>query len=213
VAPELRPARPADAPLLAEVLEMAARGHLARGPWDLLFPDAAERAAALGMLAGHFPSWCHHSVFSVAELEGEPAAALAAFEPAAIGSTGLAAPLAATLARLGWSERRMAAAGPLLAPYLSCFPDMPEGVWIVENVGTRPAWRRRGLLAALLEQALGEGRRRGHASAQISCLIGNEAARRAYERAGFRAVEERKDPAFEALLGAPGFLRMTRRLD
>jgi translation initiation factor 4G len=212
VAPELRRAGPGDAALVAEVLEMAGRGHLPRGPWDLLFPDAGERAAALGMLAGHFPSWCHHSVFHVAEQDGAPAAALASFEPAAIGGTALAGPLAATFSRLGWPEGRMAAAGPLLAPYLRCFPDMPAGVWIVENVGTRPAWRRRGLVGALLEQALAEGRRAGHESAQISCLIGNDAARHAYERAGFETVEERKDPAFEALLGAPGFLRMTRAL-
>jgi 2-methylisocitrate lyase-like PEP mutase family enzyme/ribosomal protein S18 acetylase RimI-like enzyme len=212
VALELRPARSSDAALLAEVLETAGRGHLPRGPWDLLFPDAAERAAALGMLASQLPSWCHHTVFNVAELAGEPAAALAAFEPAAIGGTALTGPLAAIFSRLGWPEGRKAAAGPLLAPYLACFPDMPAGVWIVENVATRPAWRRRGLVAALLEHALAEGRRRGHASAQISCLIGNEAARHAYERAGFRPIEERKTPAFEALLGAPGFLRMTRPL-
>ena len=39
--------------------------------------------------------------------------------------------------------------------------------------------------------------------------LGNEAAQRAYEKAGFRVVEERKDPAFEALLGAAGFARLT----
>jgi ribosomal protein S18 acetylase RimI-like enzyme len=210
--PELRPARPGDEPLLAEVLEMAGRGHLPRGPWDLLFPDPAERSAGLRALAGGAPSWCHRSVFLVAEADGEPAAALAGFEPRAIGGADLAGPLAAIFARLGWPAERVAGAGPLLAPYLRCFPALRPGVWIVENVGTRPAHRRRGLVGALLEHVLAEGRRRGHREAQISCLVGNSAAHSAYERAGFRAVEERKDPAFEACFGAPGFLRMTRSL-
>jgi RimJ/RimL family protein N-acetyltransferase len=64
----------------------------------------------------------------------------------------------------------------------------------------------------LLEQALEAGRRAGHAHAQISCLIGNEPAQRAYEKVGFRVTEERKDAAFETLLGAPGFLRMNLAL-
>ena len=206
---QLRPARSGDGALVAEVLEMAARGHLPRGPWDLLFPEPAERCAALRMLAGGVPSWCHYSVFHVAELDGAAGAALAAFETRAIGGTELAGPLAAIFARLGFSPERLAGVGPLLAPYLRCFPELTEGVWIVENVGTRAAFRRRGLVGALLDHALEEGRRRGQRTAQISCLIGNAPARLAYQRAGFRPVEERKDPAFEARFGAPGFLRLT----
>jgi len=200
----LRDASAADVPLLARVLEMAGRGHLPRGPWDLLFPDPGERTRALARLAGHEPSWCHYSVFHVAEWEGEPAAALCAFAP---GGLELGKPLAEVFAHLGWPAERSAGAGPLLAPYLRCFPDMPGDAWIVENVGALPAFRRRGLVAALLERALAEGRRRGHRRAQISCLLGNEPALGAYQRAGFRVVETREDPEFAALLGAPGFAR------
>jgi RimJ/RimL family protein N-acetyltransferase len=64
----------------------------------------------------------------------------------------------------------------------------------------------------LLERALEEGRSKGFRRAQISCLIGNDAAQRAYERAGFEVVEERRSEAFERLIGAPGFSRMTRKL-
>ena len=91
-------------------------------------------------------------------------------------------------------------------------PTSPPGHWIVENVGTRPELRRRGLVGALLERALARGRERGFARAQISCLIGNDAAQRAYEKAGFRVVEELRDAAFEAMLGAPGYSRMTLAL-
>jgi translation initiation factor 4G len=210
--PELRPARAGDVPLIARVLEMSGRGHLERGAWDVLFPDGAERERALRRIAAGARSWCGHAVFRVAEVDGAAGAALAAFEPTAIGGTSLAGALADAFAELGWSAERSTEALERTAPYMLCFPDMPGGTWIVENVGTLPTHRRRGLAAALLDLALEEGRRRGHARAQISCLIGNEPARFAYERAGFEVVEERTHPEFGALLGAPGFLRMVRPL-
>jgi GNAT superfamily N-acetyltransferase len=216
LAPAVFPARPAsvrDVPFVASVLEMAARGHLERGPWDLLFPDAAERMRALRYIAGEAtPSWCHYSRFLVIDLDGSPAAALCAFEPGEVGATSLAVPLNETFALLGWTDQRAAAVGPLLAPYVACFPDMPAGTWIVEDVGTRVDARRRGLVRTLLEAALAEGACHGLRRAQISCLIGNDAAQRAYERAGFEVVEERRDPEFERLLGAPGFSRLVRPL-
>ncbi len=79
---EIHLAAPADVPLLAEVLEMASRGQLERGAWDLMFPDAEERGAALRLLSGGVDSWCHYRVFRVAEVDGEPAAALSGFAPA-----------------------------------------------------------------------------------------------------------------------------------
>lgn len=208
-----RPARAADSPFLADVLEMAARGHLPLGPWDLAFPDARERRRALEQLAGGgVHSWCHHSLFQVADRGGEACAALVAFEPEELGEVSLAKPLLDAFQLLAWSPERMAAVGPLLAPYLRCFPEMPPGSWIVENVGTRADMRRQGLVHGLLERALETGRSRGHRRAQISCLIGNLAAQRAYEKVGFAVVEERTDAEFERLIGAPGFSRMTRAL-
>lgn len=206
----LRRARPGDVPFIAQVLEMASRGHLERGPWDLIFPDDAERRRALEFIAGEASqSWCHHGLFHVAELDGRPCSALVTFEPGELGDSSLAAPLVESFAMLGFDEERVAAAGSRVAPVLACFPDMPAGTWIVENVGTREDARRRGLTRALLERALELGRRRGLATAQISCMIGNDSAQRAYERAGFEVVEERRDADFENMIGSPGFVRMT----
>lgn len=209
----LRRARTGDAAFLARVLEMAGRGHLARGPWDLMFPEAAERTRALEHIAGVAPvSWCHHSQFHVADCDGSAAAALVCFEAVELGDTSLGPCLMETYSRLGWAPERVSGTLARLEPYVRCFPDMPAGTWIVENVATREDARRRGLVRALLDRALAEGRRRGFGRAQISCLIGNEAAQRAYERAGFEVVEERRDAKFETLIGAPGFSRMTREL-
>jgi translation initiation factor 4G len=210
---EIRAARAAEAPFLAEVLLMASRGHLPLGAWDLVFPDARECRRALERLAGGgVRSWCHHSLFQVADRGGEACAALVAFEPEELGETSLGKPMLDVFQHLAWPPERIAGIGPRLAPYLRCFPEMPPGSWIIENVGTRADRRRQGLVHALLEHALELGRSRGHRRAQISCLIGNLAAQRAYEKAGFAVVEELRDAGFERQLGAPGFSRMTRVL-
>jgi ribosomal protein S18 acetylase RimI-like enzyme len=209
----IRAARPSDAEFLGEVLEMAGRGHLVRGPWDLMFPEPHERQSALRRIAdGEVLSWCHRDCFRVLDEDGEACAAMVAFEPSALGGTSLAAPLFDVFAHLAWTTERISRVGPLLEPYTRCLPDMPAGTWIVENVGARPDKRRRGLVAELLEHSLEAGREQGFRRAQISCLVGNDPARRAYEKAGFEVVEELVDPAFEDLLGAPGFQRMTRTL-
>lgn len=206
----LRPARRGDGRFVAGVLEMAGRGHLARGAWDVAFEDDALRARALEELATSAPaSWCHHSVFWVAEVDGLPAAALCAFAAGPTTAHAFGVALGHVHRELCWSEAEVGAQAERLLPFLQCFPDMPPGTWIVENVGTAPAHRRRGLVRELLEAALADGRGAGCEHAQISCLVGNDPARRAYERAGFEVVEERTDPAFEALLGSPGFVRMT----
>jgi ribosomal protein S18 acetylase RimI-like enzyme len=60
----------------------------------------------------------------------------------------------------------------------------------------------------LLREVLARGRARGHEVLQIGVLIGNHPAQRAYEGAGFRVVDEKRHPDFEAALGCPGIRRM-----
>jgi len=211
--PLMRAASPGEVALVVDVLEMAGRGHLERGPWDLMFPDARERRRALAHIATDAPlSWCHRSLFHVAEAGGQAAAALVCFAPEDVGETSLAAPLFETFTWLGWQPERVAETVSMIEPYAACFPDMPAATWIVENVGTRENARRRGLVRALVDRALDEGRRRGYTRAQISCLVGNDAAQRAYERAGFQVVEQKCSEEFERLVGAAGFSRMTMSL-
>jgi hypothetical protein len=70
-----------------------------------------------------------------------------------------------------------------------------------------------GAVRALLRDVLAIGCRRGHPSAQISILLGNEPARRAYEQVGFMADREKRHPDFAATVGVPGMLRMVRALE
>ena len=87
-----------------------------------------------------------------------------------------------------------------------------EGDWLIEHVATLPEYRGRGLVQALIEHALQAGKAAGFQRASISFLIGNEAAERSYAKAGFAFAEEKRDPAFEALTGSPGFRRFTRAI-
>lgn len=83
---------------------------------------------------------------------------------------------------------------------------------MIEYVATDPAYRGRGLVQALIAHALDQGRAAGFRRATISFLIGNEPAERAYTKAGFAFAEEKRDPAFEAIIGAPGFRMFARAI-
>jgi ribosomal protein S18 acetylase RimI-like enzyme len=85
-----------------------------------------------------------------------------------------------------------------------------QGAWVVESVATRPEFRRRGLIDLLMEEMLERGRARGATTADIGVFIGNDPAQRAYEKHGFRVVDEKRNAAFEAVYGTPG-ARMLRR--
>jgi hypothetical protein len=67
-------------------------------------------------------------------------------------------------------------------------------------------------MQALLEHGLAAGKAAGFAQASITFLIGNKPAERCYARAGFAFAEEKRDPAFEAITGAPGFRRFERAI-
>jgi ribosomal protein S18 acetylase RimI-like enzyme len=123
-------------------------------------------------------------------------AARAAIEAAA-GESGLGATEVAAILRRG-------------AYTSNCWVQGGDGDWLIEHVATLPEYRGRGLVQALIDHALEAGRAAGFQRASISFLIGNEAAERCYAKAGFAFAEEKRDPAFEAITGSPGFRRFAR---
>src|SRR5262249_37877795 len=123
-----------------------------------------------------------------------------------------AAIVAASHAAFGWGERELAAAAGRLAPFLTCVVEPEPDVWAIEWVATRPEYRRRGLGRELLDAAMDAGRARGYRRSQILVLIGNTPAQCAYERAGYRIVDEKRHPDFARAVGCPGIARMTRTL-
>ena len=129
---------------------------------------------------------------------GTRQASRAAIEEVA-GETGLgAAELAAMFRRGSYAA--------------NCWVQGGDGDWLIEHVATMPEYRGRGLVSALIDHALASGKAAGFKQASISFLIGNVPAERCYAKAGFTFAQEKRDPAFEALTGAPGFRRFVRAI-
>ena len=129
---------------------------------------------------------------------GSGAAAKAAIEAAA-GESGLGASDVVAIFGRGAYTR-------------NCWVQGGEGDWLIEHVATLSEYRGRGLVQGLIDHALAAGSAAGFERASISFLIGNEAAERCYAKAGFAFAEEKRDPAFEAIMGSPGFRRFTRTI-
>jgi ribosomal protein S18 acetylase RimI-like enzyme len=209
---KLRRGRPDDADFLARVMMLASRGHLHRGVWDLIAGGSEENCLDyLRRLALAEPvSLCHHSSFIIAEDDGRPAAALCGFDPRAGGWEMLSDAMKNVQREKGWTQADEKASADRTAPVWKCTFDTLDGAWVVESVATLPEYRRRGLTDSLMREILEIGRARGHLIAQLTILIGNLAAQRAYEKAGFTVRDEKRHPDFEAALGASGFMRMVR---
>jgi GNAT superfamily N-acetyltransferase len=202
-----------DASFLAWAILTAARSHLVKGWFDIVLNrpendclDFVQRLTVTQTL-----SWWHYSRFRVVEAHGTPVAALAAFR------AGDAYPLSqqamAEVAHgLGCDETEQQAMWQRGSYIFTCTLETDDNVWAIENVATLPEHRGRGFAVALLKYVVGEGRRNQLQHAQITFQIGNEAAERAYARAGFKFNDEKRDPAFERVTGAPGLRRYMRDL-
>jgi GNAT superfamily N-acetyltransferase len=208
----IRDATAADAPFLAWVIQTAARSHLKLGVWDLAFPGADEpRLEKLAAIASSDSvHLCHWSRFRVLEVAGEPAAALSAYENSQHGTAQLTPAL--FQASLGFGPGEMKAVGEGIAPFISTGYPNPDGVWIIEWVATRPEHRGQGLIHRLLLDILDRGRQQSFEIAQVGSLLGNTPAKNAYEKVGFKRLDEWCHADFEVAFGTPGAARMQRPL-
>ena len=205
-------AREEHIPFIAWVELAAARSHLERGTWDFYIGRTeAEGLRFLEALAAtegrHF---AHYTNFLVAEVDGKPAAALSGYFEEESGMPALIAGVGEANRLLGRAAEENEAGWQRAGSIGLCMPEHIPGVWIVEWVATLPEFRRRGLVDSLLAEVLERGRRRGAASADIGVYIGNDPAQRAYEKAGFVVVSEKRHPEFEAVYACPG-IRLLRR--
>jgi mycothiol synthase len=86
---------------------------------------------------------------------------------------------------------RIAYAGGEIAAFVLCCDETTGDSVYVNLVGTRPAWRGRGLASALLADVLAAGRAAGRSSARLNVDASNPTGAVAiYERAGFGVVSE-----------------------
>lgn len=199
-------------PFVAWVMLAAARSHLPVGVWDF-YTDApeAETLRFLETLATtesrHF---AHYTNFIVAEVDGTPAAGLSGYFEADLGMGRLMAGMDETNATLGRSAEENEAGWQRAGSVVHTSIEHEAGVWIVEWVATAAEFRRRGLVDQLMAEMMDIGRSKGATTSDIGVFIGNDPAQRAYEKAGFTVVGEKRSPEFEAVYGCPGG-RLLRR--
>jgi len=211
--PAIRPARPEDAGFIARNILSSQRGPFPRGWFDIALGWGEPQCLAFVECIAIAPaqSWWHITQFIVAEVEGEPAASLCAL-PAEGTEAAARTAIREVATAIGLSATDLMAIFRRGAYVENCWVQGGEGDWLIEHVATLPAYRGRGLVQALIDHALAAGRAAGFERASISFLIGNEAAERCYAKAGFAFAEEKRDPAFEAITGSPGFRRFTRAI-
>jgi ribosomal protein S18 acetylase RimI-like enzyme len=211
--PVIRCALPQDSGFIARNILAAQRGHLPRGWFDIALdrPEAECLAFVEQIATAQSQSWWHTSQFIIAEIEGKPAAALCAM-PAAGTIAAARAAIEEVADKTGLNGAELAAIFRRGAYAAGCWVQGGDGDWLVEHVATLTAHRGRRLVQALIGHALAAGKAAGFKRASISFLIGNEAAERCYAKAGFAFADEKRDQAFEALTGAPGFRRFERAI-
>jgi translation initiation factor 4G len=205
----IRRATESDLDLVTWVMLAASRSHLDRGIWEYL--NASGEAATLSFLRRLATTdtvhLFHRSLFLVAELDGEPGAAMCAYDSSTQGfDVVLPEMMTATAAEGIDAEdsdyRRRTEV--MLSGFIVDDPGPPGPRWVIENVATKPEMRRNGLVDGLLHQLLGHGRERGFEYAQISVFIENERARRAYVKAGFEPLAEQRSDDWPQEIGCPG---------
>jgi GNAT superfamily N-acetyltransferase len=211
--PEIRQGRADDADFIARIVLLAQRGPRPFGWFDFALAQAEPQVLDfLRKLAVAKPrSWYHVSQFLIAEVDGQPAAALCAMPSRETRDTMRAAIEEVALAA-GISGADLAAIFARGAYARPCWIQGTDEEWLIEHVASHPSARGRGLMQALIAQALSAGQAAGFPRASITFLIGNDAAEGCYAKAGFAFAEEKRDAAFEVLTGAPGFRRFARAI-
>lgn len=210
----IRNATAADAPFLAWVMLTASRSGMAYGLWDhMLDSPFGDRLDVLTTYAttakvhsGHYRS------FRIAEVDGQPAAAVSAYDSWRIDPDDDTDALLDTLVAHGWSEARIQGVLKRSTVWRSLDVTPRDGAWILEWVAAAPAFGRSGVLEYLLLNTVAAGDTLGFSASEVRVAIGHASAEQTYRRLGFDVVSQHTSPAFAAVFGTPGVRRMIRCL-
>jgi ribosomal protein S18 acetylase RimI-like enzyme len=205
----IRNANRDDAAFLAWVILTAGRAHVKRGIWEVILDEPEEDCLRfLELLAAtSAPHLFHYSCFSIAETEAGPVSGVGGYDPKVLGYGALGEVLPEVYGKWGKPIPQAMRAG--VPPRITaCVPPAIEGAWVIESAATLPEFRKKGIMRRLLDKVLDKGRARGFREAQLSIYLGNTPAQRAYEKQGFKILDEWRDPYFEQEIGSPGMARM-----
>lgn len=206
---KIRSARADDATFLAWLILTAGRAHVKRGIWEVILNEPEDKCLAFLELLSvtQTPHLFHHSCYLVAEVEGRPVAGLGGYDPSVLGYPALQIALPEVFRKMEMypPEEMRRSGSPRI---LECIPASVEGSWVIDSLATVREFRRKGIASRLLEAILEKGRQRGFRHTQVNIYIGNKAAQKAYEKQGFKIVDEKRDPYFEREIGSPGMASM-----
>ncbi len=132
--------------------------------WRALFERHAKKGAALGPLLAFEESWRRRRAFYEQELQRDGAFALLAERGGQV---------------IGYSVIRLAPGSDTWV--------MDDPVPVIESLAVLPEERGTGVGASLLRRAKDDLREAGFANVRLEVLVGNDDARRLYEREGFIA--------------------------
>lgn len=211
----IRQAMPNDARDAARIIDLSGRaqilldsykGEQKEPCWAFTFPGPEEEridkiawlvlnAERLGM---------HYSNCKVAEIDGMIAGGLCTF-PRGQDSALL---YIKAFRNMGYGYMDILAGFYRGQAFFRAHPSTLKDALVVEYVGTFPEYQRRGVLNALLEDAIEKARSEGFPRMQVSTFIGNVAAQRAYEKVGFRVDKECTNRSHEKRYGSPGEKRL-----
>jgi ribosomal protein S18 acetylase RimI-like enzyme len=202
----IRAATPADLDRISDIINDPPN------PKSLSVAGTAERAIRGGRVLVHAGISLHLPMTVVAEIDGSVAAIMdaGAHHPEIqIGAAlflRLLPPVVRTIGPLGlWRLLRSRPANARVN-----FPADPDSYYIAE-LDVDAAHRNRGIGGVLLDHAESQARAAGCPRMTLVTDIINP-ARHLYERHGFRAAAEKRDPAFERLSGSPGRVWMVKDL-
>lgn len=205
---KIRKAGVSDAAFVAWLILTAGRAHVNRGVWEVILNKPEEDCLTFLELltVTNTPHLFHHSCFLLAETEAGPVAGLGGYDPDTMGYPRMRESLPDVYAKLGRPSIAETAGGP--PRIIECIPPSVEGAWVIDSVATLPAFRKQGIVDKLLDRILDEGRKKGYRQAELAIYMGNTPAQAAYEKHGFRVLDEWPDPYFEQEIGSPGMARM-----
>jgi ribosomal protein S18 acetylase RimI-like enzyme len=84
--------------------------------------------------------------------------------------------------------------------------------YYIAHLAVLPAFRGRGIGAALLEDAARQAKAAGLNKCSLTVDIDNLTAQRLYVKTGFREVRRRHQPEMKKKFATAGYLRMVREL-
>ena len=200
-----RDAQASDATDIAKLGYLAGRSHVELSIYDLMVPgppgmtaDRIDRMA--GIVAAEAPNWLSYRFYHSIEVDGKIASGLATFTPEDASNEKLGQ----AMMEVGWSVMDMMEMGQRLRVWSRVDPGREPGFLIVENVAAFEEFRGRGFTSELLARAVERGKDGGFKGLQLTVLLGNEPAIRAYEKAGFKMEKTKENKKFEKTFSCPG---------